>query len=281
MTRIIAISSGKGGVGKTSLTANLGISLGKLGKKVLMVDVDIQMANLALMVGMEGRPITIQDILVGEANALDGIYDVAPNVKLMPAKLSTEKLEKIPGEAFSSMISTVIQAVKPDIILLDTAPGMDDETIIPLSVANEVLVVTMAEPVSVADSMKIISLAEGRLSKNITGAVINMVKGLEGEMSKGEIEKALGVDIVGVVPEDAELRKYSLEGKAVAIEKPDCPASIAIMAIASKLTGIAPPIALKPKKKSIFSSLFGIFKGLGKRKPKLPPKQEMMGNKNK
>lgn len=281
MSRIIAISSGKGGVGKTAFTANLGIALGKLGKSVLMIDVDIQMANLALMLGMEGRPIAIQDILVDEANALDGVYDVIPNVKLMPAKLSTDKLEKLPGEKFANMITSVIQAVNPDIVLLDTAPGMDEETLVPLSIANEVLVVTMPEPVSVADSMKIISLAEGRLSKDITGAVVNMVKNLSGEMSIKEIGKTLGVDILGVVPEDPDLRRYSLEGKAVMLEKPDSPAAIAIMNIAAKLVGVAPPVPEKPKKKSFLSSLFRIFKGLRRRKPKLPPKQEMLGPKNK
>lgn len=275
MTRVITITSGKGGVGKTSLVTNLGVALGKLGKRVIMIDLDIQMANLALMVGMEGRPITIQDILVDEANVVDGLYDLQSNVKVLPAKLSTDKIERIPPNKLGGVLEKIKERLSPDFILLDTAPGMGDEVIIPLKNSTETIIVTMPETISVADSMKMVMLAERRLTMEVTGAVVNMTKGLKEEMKPGEIQKTLGTDIIGVIPEDPDMRRSSMSGVPVMQSVPDAPSSIAIMNIAAKLAGVKAPTPEKRKKKGLIDKIREFFESLTKKKKKLPEKKDL------
>jgi septum site-determining protein MinD len=276
MTRIIAVTSGKGGVGKTAMTVNLAVCLAKLGKNVAVIDTDIQMANLALMVGMEGRPINLQDILVQEANVIDGVYEMKPGIKVLPAKLSTEKIEKIPKQQFKEVVNELQERFKPDIILFDTAPGMGEEVQVPLSAATEAIVVTMPESVSVADSMKAVMVAERRHSLKVLGAIINMKKDLPGEMGKKEIEKIIGTTALGVVPEDSLLRRCSLEGVPVTLKNPDAPSSIAVMNIAAQLVGVAPPTPEKIQKKGIIEQIKELLASiLPKHKPKLPSRQQI------
>lgn len=85
MVRTITIVSGKGGVGKTSLTANIGVALAQMGLKVLLIDADVAMANLSLILGMQSSPITLHDVLLGESNIQDAIYDGPAGVFLVPA----------------------------------------------------------------------------------------------------------------------------------------------------------------------------------------------------
>ena len=88
MGEVFAIVSGKGGVGKTTLTGNLGIALAELGYSVLLIDADLAMANLSLLMGLKTPPITIHDVLLGSAPATDAIYDGPKGTKILPAGLS-------------------------------------------------------------------------------------------------------------------------------------------------------------------------------------------------
>lgn len=90
MGRIITLASGKGGVGKTSITANLGIALVQRGNKVLLVDADVAMANLSLLLGMQSSPITLHDVLLGEATIRDATYDGPGGVHFIPSGLSLD-----------------------------------------------------------------------------------------------------------------------------------------------------------------------------------------------
>ena len=95
MGESLVISSGKGGVGKTTIAANLGIALSEAGLDVLIFDADITMANLELIFGMEGLPKTIQDVLEDKARPEDIIYDGPGGVKIVPAGLSLRRLKNL------------------------------------------------------------------------------------------------------------------------------------------------------------------------------------------
>jgi len=94
VVRTITVASGKGGTGKTTLTANLGIALAQHGYDVTIVDADITMANLELILGMEGLPVTLQNVLAGEARIEEAIYSGPGGVKVVPAGVSLEGLRK-------------------------------------------------------------------------------------------------------------------------------------------------------------------------------------------
>ncbi len=267
--RIIALASGKGGVGKTALTANLGVALGMLGKKVLLIDADIQMANLGLMLGMEQRPVTLQDVLLGHADPRDAVYNVRENVKFVPSGLSLEKMLRVDEEMLGEVVQKLAQG--NDFVLIDCPPGVGPDALAALNASKEVLVLTMAEPVSVADAMKLAIFAERRLGLTVTGVVVNMYKGMKHEMKEDEIQKLVQSPVLAVIPEDPLLRKSSIEGIPVVVRHPDAPSSLVITGLASKLAGVAKVEMRRPKKPGLFEAIKNLFKGFPiiRHKPKL------------
>lgn len=258
MTRIIAIASGKGGVGKTSLTANLGVALAKMGKSVIVVDTDLQMANLGLMLGMEGRPITLQDVLTGEATLTDAIYDGPGGSKFVPAGLSIEKIRRIDEDKLVDVVKDL--ATHADIVLLDTAAGVGNDVLTTLHAANEVLVITMAESIAVADALKLIMVAERRLGLDIIGVVIDMYKGMKQEMTSKEIQKALQTEVIGVIPEDPRFRECSLEGFPVVLKYPTSDAGKALINLAAKIVGVPAPMIQAERKMGIIDTLLSFIR---------------------
>ncbi|MCK4326977.1 MAG: cell division ATPase MinD [Candidatus Diapherotrites archaeon] len=274
MTRIIAIASGKGGVGKTSLAANLGVALAKMGKRVLVVDTDLQMANLGLMLGMEGRPITLQDVLAGEASLADAIYDGPGGIRFVPAGLSIEKFRRVDDEKLADVIKEL--AEQADIVLLDTAAGIGNDVLASLHGATEVLVVTMAESIAVADALKLIMIAERRLGLDITGVVVEMYKDMKQEMTSKEIQKALQTEVLAVIPEDPQFRECSLEGTPVVLKHPTSLGGTAVINLAAKLIG-APPPMIEAKKPGLLDAILGLLRPKKRRDltgTKKAPKQE-------
>jgi len=265
MTRIIAIASGKGGVGKTSITANLGVAFAKMGKKVVVIDTDLQMANLGLMLGMEGRPITLQDVLAGEATLNDSIYDGPGGIKFVPAGLSIEKFRRVDEEKLGDVIKEL--AKDADIVLLDTAAGIGGDVLATLHAATEVLVVTMAESVAVADALKLIMVSERRLGLDITGVVIEMYKGMKQEMTSKEIQKALQTEVLAIIPEDPRFRECSLEGYPVVLKYPTSDAGKAIINLAAKLIGAPAPMISEERQLTIVERIMNTF--FPKKKPDL------------
>ncbi|MFC2175068.1 cell division ATPase MinD [archaeon] len=269
MTRIIAIASGKGGVGKTSLTSNLGIALAKMGKRVIVVDTDLQMANLGLMLGMEGRPITLQDVLAGEASLSDAVYDGPGGVRFVPAGLSIDKFRRVDEEKLIDVVKEL--GNHADILLLDTAAGIGNDVLASLHSATEVLVVTMAESIAVADALKLIMVAERRLGLDITGVVVEMYKGMKQEMTSKEIQKALQTEVIAIIPEDPLFRESSLDGNPVVVKHPTSPGGTAVINLAAKLIG-APAPMMEERKRGIIEIILGLL--MPKKKRTLTGKAE-------
>ena len=255
MARIIAIASGKGGVGKTMLVANLGIAIAKTGKRCVMVDADLDMANLELALGMEGRPITLQDVLNNEANIQDAIYEVVENAKFVPAGISPARLKRIDPEK----LANTIKKLEPfaDIVLLDSPAGIGKDTIACFSASKELLLITTPTPMGVTDAYKTHIAAE-RMGTDVLGIVLNMIKGSHNEMKDKEISSLLECKILARIKDDHEIRKSMLEGKPFVKEKPQLASSKAI----GNLAGILAGETYKPgvSKESWFSRVFGFLK---------------------
>jgi septum site-determining protein MinD len=254
MGRSITIASGKGGVGKTTLTANIGIALANSGHRVLLVDADVAMANLSLLFKMQNSPITLHEVLIGEAAIDDAIYSGPKGVDLVPSGLSLESYRKVDSERLKSVIGSVEDHY--DFILLDAPAGIERTALSSLGAVKQVLIVTVPDQPSLADALKTKMVAQ-RLNAKPFGFVLNMVRGETGELKKDEVMKMLELPCYGLVPYDNEVRKsiLSKDAKPFVLNKPDSPASKAVIDIAAKIGGAK--IEIKQEKASFLSRILG------------------------
>jgi len=260
--RIIAFASGKGGVGKTSVTANIGIALARRGKSVCLVDGDVAMANLSLLLGMQSSPITLHDVLLGEATIHDAIYDGPVGIKFVPSGLSLENYRRVDPERLESVVALLKDEF--DYILIDTPPGIERSVLACLSAAEEVFLLTTPTSPSIADVLKTKIVTE-RLGSKPIGVIVNFVFGDKGEVSADDIMKMLELPCYGSIPYDDEMRKSFMQEKVapVMLRVPNSPSAKAIERIAAKIAGLPTEAeqAAKPRTgiASIFKSLFAIF----------------------
>jgi len=259
MTRVITIASGKGGTGKTTLTANLGIALSKMGKKVLLVDADVAMANLSLILGMQSSPITLHDVLLGEAQVHDAVYDGPEGIHFIPSGLSLDNYKRVDSERLAGIIASLEDQY--DFILMDAAAGIEKNVLSALSAAQETLLVTMPTSPAIADALKTKIVAQ-RLGSKVIGVIINFIMGEKGEISKSECSSILELPVYGSVPYDSEVRKSFMQQKVlpVVVRKPDAPAAKEFQRIASRLSGAQESEKQAENKKGLFSKITSIFR---------------------
>lgn len=253
VVRAIAVGSGKGGVGKTTMVANLGIALAQLGKKVIMVDADLDMANLELALGMEGRPITLQDVLAGEAQVRDVIYDVH-GAKFVPAGISPSQFKRVDPERFAKIIDEL--KTMADFVLLDCPAGIGKDTIACLSACEETILVMTPEPMSATDAYKTKLVAE-KMGSDVIGIILNMIKGLKSELKEKEITSLLNAPILARIKSDDEVEESVLAGKPIVVHQPDNASVVAIKKLAAGLVGVA--YIHEAPKTSLIRKFFGFF----------------------
>src|SRR3989344_7937334 len=122
MTRLICVCSGKGGVGKTFLTANLGVALAEFGKDVAIVDANLTTPNLGLHMGIPLYPVTLHDVLKGNAKISDAIYEHESGLKIIPAGLSLKDLRGVDARDLSNAVIDLLGTI--DIVILDASAGL-------------------------------------------------------------------------------------------------------------------------------------------------------------
>lgn len=255
MGRSIAIASGKGGVGKTTLVANLGVALASSGAKTLLVDTDIAMANLSLIFKLQNSPITLHEILMGDANIEDAIYAAQKGVEIVPSGLSLEGYRRADPTRLKQAIESVIN--RYDFILLDVPAGIERCALASFNAAQQTLILTTPDAASAADALKAKSVAQRLMSKPFA-FVVNMVREEKGELTKTQLSTMLELPHYGSIPFDPEVRRSFVEGlDPVVIRKPQSPASKAIIDIANRIAGKR--VETTEEKKSFFSGLFGRF----------------------
>jgi len=253
MSKIYVITSGKGGVGKTTSAINLGAALNKFKEDVIIVDANLTTPNIGLHFGTPMVPVSLNHILQGKADIEEAIYEHESGTKIVPCSLSLKDLKKID----SSLLKDASKELKKisSHIILDSAAGLGEEAKTTLEAADEVIVVTNPNILSVTDSLKAIKLAEG-MNKHVRGAIITRVKNDKTEMSLENIKDMLEVPILGIIPEDSAIQESLARKNAVIHTNPRSKASKAYMDIAAKLIG---------KKKLPTSLGFRILEFLGLR----------------
>lgn len=260
MGRSITIVSGKGGVGKTSITANLGIALAQRGVSVCLVDADIAMANLSLLLGMQSSPITLHDVLLGEAGVQDAIYDGPNGLKLIPSGLSLENYRRVDADRLASVIKAIQH--KFDFVLLDGPAGIEKSVLASIAATEECLLIATPDSPSIADVLKTKIVAQ-RLGSKPLGVVLNMVHYEKGEISKEEVSRMMELPVYAAVPYDDEMRHSFQRDKAIPVmlRNSQAKSSVEIQRLAARLAGL--PVQMEEKHSSGFlAGIMGFFSRL-------------------
>lgn len=234
MTRIIVVSSGKGGVGKTTLVSNLAAALAKLGKSVIVMDSNLTASNLGIHLGIHLYPNTLQDVLEGKAYIKEAMYFHKAGFTVIPADISLRKMTDIKSHEYLGIFDKIMSGT--DFIIIDSPAGLGKDTISAIRAADEIIAVTNPELPAVTDALKLTVIAKKYGTHNL-GVVVNRVKNESHEIPVSHIESMMNVPLLGKVPEDRAVRKSISMKEPVILFSPKSPASQHFMAIASKLIG--------------------------------------------
>lgn len=231
MTRIISIVSGKGGVGKTTLAANLGIALSKFEKKVTIVDCNITTSHLGFCFGLYYYPKTLNDVLKGEASLNNATY-FYHGVKIVPASLRLEDLVGLDLEQLKNSLNFE----DTDIAILDSSPGFGKEALSVLKNSGEVIFVTIPYLAAVSDIIRCNQLV-AQLGIKPLGVVLNMFSNKFHELTVRDVESLTGLPVISKIPFDKNVQESLAMGKPVIISKPRSSASIEISKLAANILG--------------------------------------------
>jgi septum site-determining protein MinD len=252
----ITIASGKGGTGKTAIAANLGVALAQFGKDVVILDADIEMANLELYLGLEGMKFTLHDVLAGEADVKDAIYEGPGGVKVIPAGISLDGLRKADPDRLEKVLSELLKTT--EILIIDAPAGLGRSVVTALAAGQELLLVTNPEISAMSDALKTKIVAR-KLGSHVLGVVLNRAGYDKTDLSVQEVEVILEAKVLAVVPEDPEVRRSSAFGQPVVLRAPHSPASEAIKKLAADLIGEEYKPLHVPRKKFFERLTKGLF----------------------
>ncbi len=247
MARIIAIASGKGGAGKTTLCANIATALAQFGKSVIVIDTNLTTSNLGLHLGMPFYPVTLQDVIRKRARLKDALYYHAAGFGIIPASISVDNV-MVPKH--NDIIDAAYKAAgMADFVLLDSAAGLGREATAALQAADELIIVTNPEMPAITDAIKLARIAQHHEVRRI-GYILNRVRKEKHEITEKDTRYLLELPLIGIVQEDERVKQAIAARMPVVIHKPRAKVSRQIKAIAAK-------IANTQYKESLSDVLFG------------------------
>ena len=250
--RITAVTSGKGGVGKTFLSANLAAALAARGERVLVLDADLGLANLDVVLNLFPK-ITLHDVFTGAAALDDAILDAPGGFSVLLAGSGLVEYSRLTPEV-RTQLENIIETIAPryDRILLDTGAGISDVVLYAVSLADEVLVLATPEPTSMTDAYATIKVLVTQQARRAIRLVVNQVStNGEGRAIRNQLQlvldrfvlprietlaEPLRLDLLGEIPLDSAVRESVQKRKLLLLTMPGAAASRAVLGIAEKLS---------------------------------------------
>lgn len=225
-TRVITITSGKGGVGKTTTTANLGVALANLGKRVVVIDTDIGLRNLDVVMGLQNRIVyDIVDLVEGRCRLRQALIrdSLAPDLYLLPAAQSRDKSAVSPAD----MVRVCAQLRgECDIVLVDSPAGIESGFRNAVAPADQFILVTTPDAPAIQGVDRVLGILETE-GREVLGLVINRLRPAlvrRGEMpSPTEILNTLAVRLLGILPEAEEVLVANSGGRPIAHDQQSLP----------------------------------------------------------
>jgi flagellar biosynthesis protein FlhG len=261
--RVIAVTGGKGGVGKTNVSANLGVSLAMHGERVLLLDADLGLANVDVLLGLQPG-VNLSHVIKGDC-ALDDVLMEGPHgLRIIPAASGVKRMAEL-GHAEHAGLIRAFSALSfnPEILLVDTAAGISDSVVTFVRAAHEVLVVVCDEPASITDAYALIKILHREYGVDRFRVLANMVHSvLEGAELYKKLAKVadrfldVNLDYVGAIPYDEYLRKAVQKQRALVDAYPRSKAALAFGKVAQKVAQWPAPRAANGRIEFFVERLF-------------------------
>ena len=246
--KVLAVTSGKGGVGKTFVSANLAAALAKLGLRVLVLDADLGLANLDVVLNLYPK-ITLHDVFTGKAKLEEAIIRAPGGFSVLLAGSGMVEYSRLTPEVRDDFLR-IMNGLVPhyDVVLLDTGAGISDVVLFAVSLASEVLVVATPEPTSLTDAYATIKVLVGQQKRQTIRMVINQTARLgDGRAITVQLQQVLDRFVatdparpiklvhMGDIPADPAVRQAIMRRQLLMQATPGCPAAMAISQLALKL----------------------------------------------
>ncbi len=246
--KVMAVTSGKGGVGKTFVSANLAAALAKRGQKVLVLDADLGLANLDVVLNLYPK-VTLHDVFSGKSKLQEAIIQAPGGFSVLLAGSGMVEYSRLTPEIRADFLR-IIESLIPhyDVVLLDTGAGISDVVLFAVSLASVILVVATPEPTSLTDAYATIKVLASQQQRDTVHMVINQTARLgDGRAITGQLQQVLdrfvvsepgrGVRLVHLadIPADPSVRQAVMRRQLLMQTMPGCPAAMAVTQLARKL----------------------------------------------
>jgi flagellar biosynthesis protein FlhG len=246
--KVVAVTSGKGGVGKTFVSANLAAALAKRGLRVLVLDADLGLANLDVVLNLYPK-VTLHDVFQGKAKLEEAIVRAPGGFSVLLAGSGMVEYSRLTPEVRNEFLN-IMSGLVPhfDIVLLDTGAGISDVVLFAVSLASEVIVVATPEPTSLTDAYATIKVLVGQQKRQTIRMVINQTARLgDGRAITVQLQQVLDRFVttepgrpiklvhMGDIPADTSVRQAVMRRQLLVQTAPGCPASLAITQLAQKI----------------------------------------------
>ena len=262
MAQVITITSGKGGVGKTTTTANLGTALAMLGQRVVVIDADIGLRNLDVVMGLENRIVyDLVDAIEGRCRLRQALIKDKrfPELFLLPAAQTRDKDAVTPDD----MIALANELRREfDYILIDSPAGIEGGFKNAIAPADHILIVTTPEMSAVRDADRIVGLVEA-YEKHNPRLIINRIKQhmvARGEMmDTSDVVEILAIDLIGIVPDDESIVTSTNRGEVAVLDRTSA-AGRGFLNIAHRLMGEDVPFMVLDGKQGVWTQFLNLFR---------------------
>jgi flagellar biosynthesis protein FlhG len=268
IAKTITVASGKGGVGKTSLVANMAICLSQLGQRVIVLDADLGLANIDVVFGV--RPThSLIDVINGDKNIDDIMIQGPRGVQIIAGGSGIRELANIESEKFHRLFSQLsFLEDKADYLLIDTGAGISNSVLSFCQGADQILIVTNTEPTSLTDAYGIIKVLNAQQPHNNISILVNRVE--EGDNGKQVFERLakvskdflnLDVAFMGTLPQDRNMHIAIRQQTPLMVFSPMSPAAKELRRIVSESIHGSPEYYAEPEEQGFFERVANFFKG--------------------
>ncbi len=232
---MIVITSGKGGVGKTTTAINLGAAMNYFGKDVLIIDANLTTPNVGIHLNSPEVPINLNHVLLKKAKPSEAMYEHESGIKIMPSSLSIRELKKIDPEKLKNFKKDFKKMA--DYVIVDSAAGLGEEANSAIKMADEIIIVTNPEMPAITDALKTIKLAE-QMKKPIKGIIMTRIRKDKIELQPETVKEMLETPVLGMIPEDLVVREALNLKDAVVHTHPQSKPARAYKEIAAELVNV-------------------------------------------